>query len=137
IDAQPEVVDKPEAYDPGTISGDVVFDHVDFYYDNDTSKPVLSDFNLKVKRGETIALVGPTGAGKSTVVNLVCRFFEPRGGRILIGGHDYADMTQYAIPSRIGMVLQTPHLLSGNIPPTIPPPQPPPTHNENIPPTQP
>ncbi|HVU13105.1 MAG TPA: ABC transporter ATP-binding protein [Phototrophicaceae bacterium] len=115
IDAQPEVVDKPEAYDPGSISGDVVFDHVDFYYDNDTSKPVLRDFNLRIKRGETIALVGPTGAGKSTVVNLVCRFFEPRGGRILIGEHDYTDMTQFALQSRIGMVLQTPHLFSGNV----------------------
>ncbi len=115
IDAQPEVVDKPEAYDPGSISGDIVFDHVDFYYDDETTKPVLRDFNLKVKRGETIALVGPTGAGKSTVVNLVCRFFEPRGGRILIGEHDYTDMTQFALQSRIGMVLQTPHLFSGNI----------------------
>lgn len=115
IDAQPEVVDKPNAIDPGTISGDIVFDNVDFYYDNDTSKPVLRNFNLHVKRGETIALVGPTGAGKSTVVNLVCRFFEPRGGRITIGGTDYTDMTQHAIQSRIGMVLQTPHLFSGTI----------------------
>lgn len=115
IDAQPEVVDKPNAIDPGTISGDIVFDNVDFYYDNDTSKPVLRNFNLHVKRGETIALVGPTGAGKSTVVNLICRFFEPRGGRITIGGTDYTDMTQHAIQSRIGMVLQTPHLFSGTI----------------------
>ncbi len=73
--------------DPGTISGDIVFEHVDFYYDDEVDKPVLTDFNLHVKRGETIALVGPTGAGKSTVVNLICRFFEPRGGRITIGGH--------------------------------------------------
>ena len=115
IDAKPEVVDKATAYDPGTISGDIVFDHVDFFYDNDTSKPVLRDFNLTVKRGETIALVGPTGAGKSTVVNLICRFFEPRGGRVIIGGIDYTDMTQHAIQSRIGMVLQTPHLFSGTI----------------------
>ncbi len=115
IDAKAEVVDKPEAYDPGTISGDIVFDHVDFYYDDEIDKPVLKQFNLHVKRGETIALVGPTGAGKSTVVNLICRFFEPRGGRILIGGHDYTDLTQHAIQSRIGMVLQTPHLFSGNI----------------------
>ena len=115
IDAKPEVVDKPTATDPGTISGDIVFDDVDFYYDNDTSKPVLHNFNLTVRRGETIALVGPTGAGKSTVVNLVCRFFEPRGGRITINGIDYTDMTQHAIQSRIGMVLQTPHLFSGTI----------------------
>jgi len=115
IDAKPEVVDKPTAYDPGTISGDIVFDNVDFHYDNDTTKQVLHNFNLTVRRGETIALVGPTGAGKSTVVNLVCRFFEPSGGRVLIGGIDYTDMTQHAIQSRIGMVLQTPHLFSGTI----------------------
>ena len=115
IDAKPEVVDKPNAYDPGMISGDIVFDDVDFHYDNDTTKSVLHNFNLTVKRGETIALVGPTGAGKSTVVNLICRFFEPTGGRIIINGIDYTDMTQHAIQSRIGMVLQTPHLFSGTI----------------------
>ena len=115
IDSQSEVVDKPDAIDPGTISGDVVFDNVQFYYDDEVDKPVLRDFNLTVRRGETIALVGPTGAGKSTLVNLICRFFEPRGGRILIGGTDYTDMTQHAIQSRIGMVLQTPHLFSGTI----------------------
>ncbi len=115
IDAKSEVVDKPNAIDPGSISGDIVFDNVQFYYDNDVDKQVLKDFNLTVKRGETIALVGPTGAGKSTVVNLICRFFEPRGGRILIAGTDYTDMTQHAIQSRIGMVLQTPHLFSGTI----------------------
>ncbi len=115
LDATPEVVDKPGAVDPGTISGDIVFENVQFYYDDEVNKPVLKDFNLHVKRGENIALVGPTGAGKSTVVNLVCRFFEPRGGRVTIGGIDYTDMTQHAIQSRIGMVLQTPHLFSGTI----------------------
>jgi ATP-binding cassette subfamily B protein len=115
IDAKPEVVDKTTAYDPGTISGDIVFENVNFFYDDEVDKPVLTNFNLDVKRGETIALVGPTGAGKSTVVNLVCRFFEPRTGRITIGGHDYTDLTQHAIQSRIGVVLQTPHLFSGTI----------------------
>lgn len=115
LDTEPEIKDKPEAYDPGTISGDIVFKDVLFYYDDEVDKPVLKDFNLTVKRGETIALVGPTGAGKSTVVNLVCRFFEPRAGTISIGGHDYTDLTQEAIQSRIGVVLQTPHLFSGTI----------------------
>lgn len=112
-DAKPEVVDKADAIDPGTISGDIVFDHVDFWYEPQTK--ILDDFSLTIKQGETIALVGPTGAGKSTLVNLVCRFFEPKGGRILIGGRDYTDYTQHAIQSRIGMVLQTPHLFSGSI----------------------
>jgi ATP-binding cassette subfamily B protein len=76
---------------------------------------VLSGFDLHVKQGERIALVGPTGGGKSTIVNLLCRFYEPTEGRIWIGGHDYTELTQHAIQSRIGMVLQTPHLFSGTI----------------------
>ena len=111
IDAEPEVTDRPDAIDPGTIQGDIVFDHVDFYYEE--GKPVLEDFTLTVKRGETIALVGPTGGGKSTIVNLLCRFYEPKQGVIHIGGQDYTDLSLHAIQSRIGMVLQTPHLFSG------------------------
>lgn len=113
IDARPDIVDRPHAIDPGTIRGHIEFEHVDFYYDPD--KPVLADFNLKVRQGETIALVGPTGGGKSTIVNLICRFFEPRGGVIRIGGLDYTALTMHSIQSRIGMVLQTPHLFSGTI----------------------
>jgi ATP-binding cassette, subfamily B, bacterial len=115
LDAQPEIVDRPAAVDPGTLRGDIVFDHVNFYYDDEVDKPVLRDFDLHVKAGETIALVGPTGGGKSTIVNLLCRFFEPREGAITIRGVDYTQMTQHAIQSRIGMVLQTPHLFSGTI----------------------
>jgi len=113
IDAVPDVVDQPGAVDPGSIHGDIIFEHVCFYYDDD--EPVLKDFNLHVKRGETIALVGPTGGGKSTIVNLLCRFFEPQEGKICIGGRDYREMSLNAIQSRTGMVLQTPHLFSGSI----------------------
>lgn len=113
IDAKPEIVDRPHAIDPGTIRGDIEFEQVDFYYDAD--KPVLTDFNLKVKQGETIALVGPTGGGKSTIVNLICRFFEPKHGVIRIGGLDYTALTLHSIQSRTGIVLQTPHLFSGTI----------------------
>ena len=113
IDAEPEVADRPGAIDPGTIRGDIEFDHVDFWYEPD--KPVLTDFDLKVRRGETIALVGPTGGGKTTIVNLLCRFYEPKGGAIRIGGHDYTELSLQAIQSRIGVVLQTPHLFSGTI----------------------
>ncbi len=66
-------------------------------------------------RGETIALVGPTGGGKTTIVNLLCRFYEPKRGAIRIGGRDYTDLTLHAIQSRIGIVLQTPHLFSGTV----------------------
>jgi len=112
-DAVPEVTDQPGAIDPGTIRGDIEFDSVDFWYEPDN--PVLSSFDLKVKRGETIALVGPTGGGKSTIVNLICRFYEPKEGAICIGGQNYEELTLHAIQSRIGIVLQTPHLFSGTI----------------------
>ena len=113
IDAKPEVADLPGAYDPGTIASDIEFDDVGFYYEE--GKPVLSNFSLRVRTGETIALVGPTGGGKSTIVNLICRFFEPKSGVIRIGGEDYTRLTLNAIQSRIGVVLQTPHLFSGSI----------------------
>ena len=113
IDTMPEVTDRPGAVDPGTIRGDIVFEHVDFDYE--PGCPVLTDFNLKVEQGETIALVGPTGGGKSTIVNLLCRFYEPKKGAIYIGGRDYTEMSLHAIHSRIGVVLQTPHLFSGTI----------------------
>ena len=113
IDALPEVTDQPGAVDPGTIRGDIKFDGVDFWYESD--KPVLIDFYLEVKRGETIALVGPTGGGKTTIVNLLSRFYEPRRGTIRIGGQDYRELSLHAIQSRIGVVLQTPHLFFGTI----------------------
>jgi ATP-binding cassette subfamily B protein len=113
VDAKPEVADKPGATDPGTIRGNIEFDHVDFWYEE--GKPVLTGFNVKVKAGETIALVGPTGGGKSTIVNLVSRFYEPKRGVIRIGGRDYTELSLHAIHSRLGVVLQTPHLFSGTI----------------------
>lgn len=113
VDAVPDVADRPGATDPGTVQGDIEFDHVSFSYEDE--KPVLSDFTLKVRRGETIALVGPTGGGKSTIVNLMCRFYEPKKGHIRIGGCDYTSLSLHAIQSRIGMVLQTPHLFSGTV----------------------
>ncbi len=113
MDSVPEISDRPEAFDPGSILGDIEFDHVDFHYDADS--PVLRDFSLHVPRGETIALVGPTGGGKSTIVNLLARFYEPTGGEIRIGGQDYTGFSLDAIHSRLGMVLQTPHLFSGTV----------------------
>jgi len=113
-DAVPDVADRPGSVDPGTIQGDIEFEHVTFAYD-DEGKQVLRDFSLLVKRGETIALVGPTGGGKSTIVNLLCRFYEPQAGVIRIGGRDYTEISMHAIQSRIGVVLQTPHLFSGTI----------------------
>ena len=113
VDAVPEVQDRNGAQDPDSLRGDIVFDNVDFQYEEEN--PVLRDFSLHVKQGETIALVGPTGAGKSTIVNLVCRFYEPSKGRILIDGRDYTELTLHGIHSRVGVVLQTPYLFSGTI----------------------
>ena len=113
VDAVPEIKDRPDAITPGELSGDIQFENVSFTYED--GKPVLSDFSLTVKRGETIALVGPTGGGKTTIVNLLCRFYEPTSGSIKIGCCDYRDYSLHAIQSRIGVVLQTPHLFSGSI----------------------
>jgi ATP-binding cassette subfamily B protein len=119
IDAVPDVKNRPDAIDPGTIQGDIEFSHVDFFYDegaeDNQPKYVLRDFSMYICQGETIALVGPTGGGKSTIVNLLCRFYEPKRGVIRIGDRDYTEFSLNAIQSRIGVVLQTPHLFSGTI----------------------
>lgn len=125
IDTESEVKDTPEAEEKyGTtmepkrenwepISGSIDFDHVDFYYKE--TEPLLRDFNLSIRAGETVALVGETGAGKSTIVNLICRFYEPKSGRILIDGKDYRERSQLWLQSSLGYVLQQPHLFSGTI----------------------
>ena len=125
METEPDIVDSPEVeaefgdnFHPRkenwpALKGDIVFDHVDFQY-KDGDK-VLKDFNLSVKAGETIALVGPTGAGKSTVVNLVCRFYEPSAGEIRIDGVDYKKRSQLWLQSNLGYVLQEPRLFSGTI----------------------
>ncbi|MBS5042040.1 MAG: ABC transporter ATP-binding protein [Erysipelotrichaceae bacterium] len=100
-----------EAYE--FLHGDVVFDHVDFYYYE--NEPVLRDFCLRVSQGQTVALVGETGSGKSTIVNLLCRFYEPCRGKIIMDGRDLRDRSVGWLHSHIGYVLQTPNLFSGTI----------------------
>lgn len=126
LDQEPMVVDTPqvrekygdnfhpkrENWEP--IRGDIEFCDVSFRYP-DGKEEVLSHFNLKIPAGTTVAIVGETGAGKSTLVNLACRFFEPTAGRILIDGRDYRERSQLWLHSNIGYVLQNPHLFSGTI----------------------
>ena len=103
---------KKENWEP--LHGDITFEDVSFKYpDGDTY--VLEHFNLHVPQGTNVAIVGETGAGKSTLVNLVCRFFEPTEGRILIDGRDARERSQLWLHSNIGYVLQTPHLFSGTV----------------------
>lgn len=105
-------VPKKENWEP--LRGDIEFEDVSFQYP-DGNEEVLSHFNLKIPAGTTVAIVGETGAGKSTLVNLACRFFEPTGGRILIDGRDYRERSMLWLHSNIGYVLQTPHLFSGSV----------------------
>lgn len=103
---------KKENWEP--LHGDITFEDVSFKYP-DGDEYVLEHFNLHVPQGTNVAIVGETGAGKSTLVNLVCRFFEPTSGRILIDGVDVRERSQLWLHSNIGYVLQTPHLFSGTV----------------------
>ncbi|MCI8633478.1 MAG: ABC transporter ATP-binding protein [Lachnospiraceae bacterium] len=103
---------KRENWEP--LHGDIEFKDVSFKYP-DGDEYVLEHFNLKVPQGTNVAIVGETGAGKSTLVNLVCRFFEPTSGQILIDGRDARERSQLWLHSNIGYVLQSPHLFSGTV----------------------
>ena len=113
LDTVPEIQDKPDAIDLPPIEGHVQFDSVYFAYEGEDY--VLRDINLDVKPGETIALVGHTGAGKTSMINILCRFYDVSRGRILIDGHDIRDVTQKSLRSQTGLVLQEPFLFSGTV----------------------
>jgi ATP-binding cassette subfamily B protein len=125
IETQPEITDSPEVVDKygdllhpkydnwEPIEGDVEFRDVTFHYlENEI---ILQNFNLKVKRGTSVALVGHTGSGKTTIINLLSRFYEPKQGEILIDGVNYKKRSMHWLHKRLGYVLQTPHLFSGTI----------------------
>jgi ATP-binding cassette subfamily B protein len=126
LEQEPNIVDRPDVVEKygdavcpkkenwECIKGDIEFKDVTFCYP-DGKENVLEDFNLKIPAGTNVAIVGETGAGKSTIVNLAGRFFEPTQGQILIDGKDYRERSQLWLHSQIGYVLQNPHLFSGTI----------------------
>jgi len=113
IDTQPGIHNRPDAVSAASLAGDIDFEGVSFRYEED--EPVIQNLSFHIPYGQTVALVGPTGGGKTTIVNLLCRFYEPTEGVIRIAGTDYLNLTLETIQSRIGVVLQTPHLFSGSI----------------------
>jgi ABC-type multidrug transport system fused ATPase/permease subunit len=113
LDIQPEIKDSPEAIELPPIKGEVQFDHVSFSYQPGVE--ILHDISLMVKPGETVAIVGPTGAGKSSLMNLVTRFYEIPVGKVTIDGYDVKLATQQSLRRQIGMVPQDPFLFSGTI----------------------
>jgi len=110
---QPSVPEKPDAVDLPPIQGDIDFEAVTFGYTPDV--PVISDVELRVRAGETVAFVGPTGAGKSTMAKLVTRFYDPTAGRILIDGRDLRDVTVGSLRRQLGVVPQEPFLFAGTV----------------------
>lgn len=113
MDAPDEVPVAPGAVDPGRLSGRVTFESVDFRYGD--GPLVLRGVDLEIAPGETVAIVGPTGAGKSTLMSLLARFYDPVAGRILVDGHDLRDLTLDGLRRNLGAVLQDPFLFSGTI----------------------
>lgn len=114
METEIEVKDAPDAFDLPQIQGDVRFEEVSFHYIDDPTL-VLKDINLHVKSGETIALVGETGAGKSTLIKLVARFHDPTTGQVMIDGYNLRDVTQQSLRSQMGIVLQDPFLFNGTV----------------------
>ncbi len=130
IDTPSEIEEKEEATRLSTLQGGVTFEHVDFAYS--AERPILTDISFQVQPGQTFALIGPTGSGKSTVTNLIPRFYDVTNGRILIDGHDLRDLKVKDLRKHIGIVLQDPFLFSQTIGENIAYGKPDATHEEVI-----
>ena len=136
LDTEPDMVDKPDALDPGTLRGEIEMDGVWFSYGLDRAAGLkrssgkiersdrraeddaawaLEDVSIHVPAGETLALVGETGAGKSTFAKLVSRFYDPQRGRVLVDGHDLRDLSSSCLRSQLGIVPQEGFLFSGSV----------------------
>jgi ATP-binding cassette, subfamily B, bacterial len=113
LDEEPEIADAPAAVELPRVRGEIRFEEVSFSYGG--SHPALADVSLSVPPGQTVALVGATGAGKSTLAKLVARFYDPDAGRVLVDGHDLRDVTERSLRSQLGIVPQEGFLFSGTI----------------------
>ena len=112
LDTQPDIDDAPDAVEFGRVEGCITYENVSFNYDE---TPVLKNINLTIKPGEMIALVGPTGVGKTTMANLIPRFYDPTRGRVLIDGVDIRTATISSLRRNVGMVLQDVFLFNGTV----------------------
>jgi ATP-binding cassette subfamily B protein len=115
LDEEPTVTDAPDAVDLVDCTGDVRFRHVDFAYNEDAEQLVLADFDLHVPPGQTVAIVGRTGAGKSTVARLLTRFYDVKHGSVELDGHDVRDLTLASLRANVGVVLDEPFLFSASV----------------------
>lgn len=115
MDTQPEIADKADVYELPEIQGEVVFDKVSFAYSDEPETMVLDQVSFKVKPGETIALVGPTGAGKTTIVNLISRFYDITKGDIYVDGHSLKNVSIHSLRKQMGIMTQDNFLFSGTI----------------------
>lgn len=115
LDTEPDIKENPEAIDLGEGEGSVEFDRVSFSYPGKRSERILDSFSLKARPGERIALVGPTGAGKSTIISLICRFYDPVEGRVMIDGQDIAKASFRSLRRRIAVMTQDVYLFPGTV----------------------
>ena len=115
MDMDPLVKDGERAVDLPEIEGNVEFDHVTFAYPDEPDVDILHDVSFKAKKGETIALVGPTGAGKTTIVSLISRFYNTKSGRVLVDGYDISKVTIQSLRNQLGIMTQDNYLFSGTI----------------------
>ncbi len=115
MDMDPLVKDGEKAIDLPEIEGNVEFDHVTFAYPDEPDVDILHDVSFKAKKGETIALVGPTGAGKTTIVSLISRFYNTKSGRVLVDGYDISKVTIQSLRNQLGIMTQDNYLFSGTI----------------------
>jgi ABC-type multidrug transport system fused ATPase/permease subunit len=115
LDEEPDLGDRPGAIELPRVRGEIEFDDATFWYGDEDDAPALDEVSLVVPPGQTVALVGATGAGKSTLAKLVARFYDPQRGRVLIDGHDLRDVTEHSLRSQLGIVPQESFLFSGTI----------------------